>query len=180
MPGFSKDWKSRVFCRTGCPTVRYISSMKQKFNYWKPISVGLLLLGLIMATRCHWVGIPLRRADAVIEMKTTGYCSCKKCCSWKRTWYGKPIFASGSLEGKYKKVGMTASGHQARPGTIAVDRKKYPMGTKFYIPGYGWGIAQDTGGAIKGEHLDLFFWWHKSGLKWGVQTKPVKVWYPRD
>jgi len=68
----------------------------------------------------------------------------------------------------------------ARPGTIAIDRAIFPMGTRFYIPGYGWGIARDTGGAIKGKHLDLFFYLHSSARHWGVQPKQVKVWYPRD
>lgn len=67
----------------------------------------------------------------------------------------------------------------ARPGTVAVDPKVFPMGTRFYIPGYGWSIARDTGGDIKGRHLDLFFWLHSSGEHWGVQTKKVKVWYPK-
>ena len=113
-------------------------------------------------------------------MKTTGYCPCGKCCNWRRTWYGKPVYSSGSLKGKYKKVGKTASGRMARPGTVAVDPRTFPMGTKFYIPGYGWARAEDTGGAIKGNHLDLFFRLHSSGEKWGVQTKQVKVWFPRD
>jgi len=118
----------------------------------------------------------LRKPDAVMQMKTTGYCSCSKCCSWKFNWLGMPV----SQNGKFKVIGETASGTMARPGTVAVDPKLFPMGTKFYIPGYGWGIARDTGGDIKGHHLDLFFWQHRSGEKWGVQTKQVKVWYPRD
>ena len=154
--------------------------MKSWLKYWKPIAMGLGLLGLLAFVRCHFVPIPLRWPDAVIEMKTTGYCACKKCCSWKRTWYGLSVYASGSQKGKFKVIGKTASGRMARPGTVAVDPKLFPLGTKFYIPGYGWGIGRDTGGAIKGRHLDLFFWLHQSGNNWGVQTKKIKVWYPRD
>ncbi len=113
-------------------------------------------------------------------MKLTGYCACAKCCSWKCNWFGLPVYASGPLKGKFKIIGKTASGEMARPGTVAVDPKLFPMGTKFYIPGYGWGIGRDTGGDIKGRHLDLFFWRHRSGSNWGVQRREVKVWYPRD
>ena len=116
----------------------------------------------------------------VIEMKTTGYCACRKCCGWKISWYGMPVYASGVQKGKFKVIGKTASGRMARPGTVAVDPKFFPLGTRFYIPGYGWAIARDVGGAIKGHHLDLFFWLHSSGENWGVQRKSVKVWYPRD
>lgn len=154
--------------------------MKWALKFWKPLAVGLGILCLLAVTRGHWVRIPLRRADAVIEMKTTGYCACRKCCGWKRTWYGKPVFASGPLKGKFKKVGQTASGRRARPGTVAVDPRLFPMGTKFYIPGYGWGIARDVGGAIKGRHIDLYFRAHRTARRWGVQTKKTRVWYPRD
>ena len=154
--------------------------MKWVRKFWKLLAVGLGIFYLLILARCHWVTPPIRKADGVMEMKTTGYCACQKCCGWKISWYGLPVFSSGPLKGKIKIIGKTASGKMARPGTVAVDPKLFPMGTKFYIPGYGWGIAQDAGGAIKGRHLDLFFWRHQSGNNWGVQTKKVKVWYPRD
>ncbi|WP_352420326.1 3D domain-containing protein [Proteiniborus sp.] len=62
-----------------------------------------------------------------------------------------------------KWYGITASGTQARPGAVAVDPKVIPLGTKLYIesldstPDYGYAIAEDTGGAIKGNRIDLFF-----------------------
>jgi 3D (Asp-Asp-Asp) domain-containing protein len=153
--------------------------MKLRLKYWKPIAIGIGLFCLLIFSRCHLVSLPMRKADAQLEMKLTGYCACKKCCGWKTSWYGMPVYAAGPLKGKLKTIGQTASGRIARPGTVAVDPKVFPMGTKFYIPGYGYGIARDTGGNIKGRHLDLYFWLHSSGTKWGVQHKNVKVWYPR-
>lgn len=140
------------------------------------IAAGILCL--LVLSRCHFIAPALRKPDAVMQMKTTGYCACGKCCSWKINWYGLPVYSSGSLKGQFKVVGKTASGKMARPGTVAVDPRLFPMGTKFYIPGYGWGIARDTGGDIKGRHLDLFFWLHASGRHWGVKSKKVKVWFP--
>ena len=150
--------------------------MKFRRKYWKLYLIGAGVLGVLMLTRCHRVSPPLRKPDAVMEMKTTGYCACGKCCSWHISWYGLPVNHAGHL----KVIGKTASGAMARPGTVAVDPDLFPMGTKFYIPGYGWAVAQDTGGAIKGRHLDLFFWMHASARLWGVRTKQVKVWYPDD
>jgi 3D (Asp-Asp-Asp) domain-containing protein len=139
----------------------------------------VLALTVFLFMRGHFIFLPLRRPDAVIKVKTTGYCACQKCCGWKFNWIGLPVYASGPNKGKFKMIGRTASGRMARPGTVAVDPSVFPMGTKFYIPGYGRAIARDTGGEINGRHLDLFFWRHKSGENWGVQTKKVKVWYPR-
>jgi 3D (Asp-Asp-Asp) domain-containing protein len=87
------------------------------------------------------------------------------------------VYASGNARGERKKIGLTASGEKARPGTIAADRQ-YPFGTRMDIPGYGQGIVQDRGGAIQGDRIDLFFKKHKDALQWGKQTIRVRVWLP--
>ncbi len=56
-----------------------------------------------------------------------------------------------------KNYGITASGARVRPGIVAVDPRVIPLGTKLYVEGYGYSIAADTGGAIKGNKIDLFF-----------------------
>ena len=59
--------------------------------------------------------------------------------------------------------GVTASGTKARPGVVAVDPRVIPLGTKLYIKSldgtrdYGFAVAEDKGGAIKGNKIDLFF-----------------------
>ncbi|NOU35249.1 MAG: 3D domain-containing protein [Kiritimatiellaceae bacterium] len=144
--------------------------MKRRIIYW---ATGILIL--LMLVNCHWVFPPLRKPDAVITVKTTGYCACMKCSGWRFNWFGLP-----SRNGKVKIVGQNASGGMVRPGAVAVDPKVFPPGTKFYIPGYGWGIAEDVGGGINRRELDLYFRQHRCADNWGAQTKKVKVWYPRD
>jgi 3D (Asp-Asp-Asp) domain-containing protein len=153
--------------------------MKWQRKFWKPLAICIGVLFLTVLTQCHFVALPFRTADAVISFKTTGYCACKSCCSWKVNWAGVPVYASGTSKGKRKTIGQTASGTMARPGTVAVDPKKFPFGTRFYIPGYGRGVARDVGGAIQGHHLDLYHWTHQGAKRWGVKTLAVKVWYPK-
>ena len=140
--------------------------MKQRVIYW---AAGVLVL--LVVTRCHFVAPPMRRADAVITVKTTGYCACPECSGWRFNWLGFPV----SPKGKTKVIGRTFSGSIARPGIVAVDPKVFPIGTKFYIPGYGWGRAEDISGD---RNLDLYFWRHSAAKNWGEKTKRVKVWYP--
>ena len=77
---------------------------------------------------------------------------------------------------KPKKVGITSSGVRARKGTIAADTRFYPYGTVMKIPGYGKGVVQDIGGAIKGPNrIDVYFSTRKRALRWGRQRLRVKV-----
>lgn len=53
--------------------------------------------------------------------------------------------------------GKTASGRTAGYGIVAVDPKVIPLGTNLYVDGYGYAVAGDTGGVIKGNKIDLCF-----------------------
>jgi 3D (Asp-Asp-Asp) domain-containing protein len=64
----------------------------------------------------------------------------------------------------------TASGTVAGMGTIAVDTNVFPFGTRFYIPGYGYGRATDTGGFIRGRHIDLAMRSCSRAVAWGSRT----------
>jgi len=67
-----------------------------------------------------------------------------------------------------------------RDGTIAADTKYYPFGTRMHVPGYGWGVVEDRGGAIKGPNrIDLYFDSHSEALAWGRRKLPVTIEYPR-
>lgn len=59
--------------------------------------------------------------------------------------------------------------------TIAVDPMVLPLGTEVYIPGYGKAICSDTGGAIKGTIVDLYFDTESQCIQWGRQSVTVQV-----
>lgn len=63
-----------------------------------------------------------------------------------------------------------------RDGTLAADTRYYPFGTRVFVPGYGYGVVEDRGGAIKGrERLDVYFRSHDRARRWGRQRIDVEV-----
>ena len=118
---------------------------------------------------------PPPKPDEKGDVLVTGYCNCGDCCGWQFSWlgFGPPVYTYGPMKGKRKEIGVTAKGTQARLGTVAADPKVYPFGTRLLIPGYGTGVVEDVGGAIKGKHIDVWFPSHQTALKWGKRNLKV-------
>lgn len=87
----------------------------------------------------------------------TAYCACYECCG--------------------KTDGITASGTVATQGrTIAVDPDYYPYGTEIILNGNTY-VAEDCGGAISGNDIDMYFDNHQDALEWGIRyVEGVVVW----
>lgn len=95
--------------------------------------------------------------SAFEEFEATAYCACPKCC------------------GKWAD-GITALGTKATAKrTIAVDSKLIPLGSKVEIEGLGTYIAEDTGSAIKGKIIDIYFDTHEEALKFGKQKVNIRI-----
>ena len=73
--------------------------------------------------------------------------------------------------------GLTALGHVAGKGCIAIDPYRGPLKfeQRVYVEGYGYGICNDVGSAIKGWKIDLCFDSYEEALEWGVQLVRVYV-----
>jgi 3D (Asp-Asp-Asp) domain-containing protein len=70
---------------------------------------------------------------------------------------------------------ITYSGTTVRRGVVAVDPRVIPMGTRMYVEGYGYAIAEDTGGAIKGNKIDVAFLSNYECYQWGVRDVTVYI-----
>lgn len=89
------------------------------------------------------------------EFTITHYCPCAKCCG--------------------KSDGITATGTRATEGeTIAVDPNVIPLGSTVYIGGQVY-VAEDVGGAIKGNKLDIYVVDHDTAIQRGKIKREVRL-----
>lgn len=92
-----------------------------------------------------------------IRMKVTAYCPCSICC-------GK------------NACGVAADGSKVKgKRLVAADWGILPKGTMVKVPGYGIVKVRDTGSAIKGNRLDVYFDSHQKAKIWGVQYLDVEI-----
>ena len=101
-----------------------------------------------------------------VEVEATGYYAGKE---------------STGKSPNHPEYGITYSGikvvrdHKSL-STIAADPKVFPLGTVLFIPGYGYGVVADTGSAIKGKKIDLYFETRDQVYReWGKRTVKVFV-----
>lgn len=130
------------------------------------VAIATLLLSVTMTIQTESVAEPISVTETTTETTTepptktmtvvaTAYCPCVKCCG--------------------KNDGITASGVKARANhTVAVDKRVIPLGTTVLINGHEY-IAEDTGGAIKGNRIDIYFDSHSDALEFGRQTIEIEV-----
>lgn len=85
------------------------------------------------------------------------------------------VVATGYAPGVNGVGTRTATGARAARGIIAVDPRVIPLGTRLYVPGYGYGVAADTGGAIKGNKIDLCFATGAEAISWGRRTVTITI-----
>lgn len=97
---------------------------------------------------------PLEGANYLGEFQVTGYCSCSLCCG-------------------EKEVKMTKSETVPKAAhTIAADPSVIPLGTRIVIDGVSY-VVEDTGKAIKGKQLDIYFDTHEEAVRYGRKEKYV-------
>lgn len=122
----------------------------------KPKAVERPSTNSVTAAQTQPVSVPANNASQTFTMRATAYTAYCEGCS-----------------------GITANGTDIRSNpnlkVIAVDPRIIPLGTRVWVEGYGEAIAADTGGAIKGNKIDVFIPTKGQALEWGVKTVTVKV-----
>lgn len=101
------------------------------------------------------------------EFVITAYCSCSDCCG--EYAYDRPTDENGKPI-VYTSTGAIAQAHH----TISVDTNIIPYGTEVYINGDVY-VAEDCGGAICGNKIDMYFDSHEEAIEYGVHYEEVKI-----
>ena len=156
-------------------------------RYENGVEVSKMLVSEELVTRpedaVRKVGTQKRPYEAVVVPGTTtagAPTEYKSVINVTATAYDLSYASCGKNPGD-RGYGITASGMRARYGVIAVDPRVIPLGTKLYIEAtdgswsYGYAIAGDTGGAIKGARIDLFYDSHSQAISFGRRSARVYI-----
>ncbi len=169
----------------------------QKFNVsisdiksWNNLNSDIIMIGSTLSvagqSSAPVSSEPVQKQAPVQKEQTT-----KKAAPKKETAKAESSSASQSVQ---KEMTVTATAYTANDGgisgitatgvnlnknpnakVIAVDPNVIPLGTKVYVEGYGEAIAADTGGAIKGNKIDVHVPSKSQAKNWGVKSVKVKV-----
>jgi uncharacterized protein YabE (DUF348 family) len=83
--------------------------------------------------------------------------------------------ATAYAGGTYTASGTIARRNSSGYSSVSVDPRIIPLGTKLYVEGYGYAVAEDTGGAIKGNTIDVYYNNNGEANSWGVKYVNVYV-----
>ncbi|MFI8495137.1 ubiquitin-like domain-containing protein [Peribacillus butanolivorans] len=123
-----------------------------------------------------------KKQDKVITVGTkTTVAQASRGASNVNSTSGKEIYVSSTAYTASCKgcSGVTSMGVDLKSNPdakiIAVDPSVIPMGSKVYVEGYGYAVAADKGGAIKGNRIDVFFSSKNDAYRWGVKKVKIRV-----
>ena len=126
-----------------------------------------------LVSRKKIVGVQTKPRPQIVSVGARGMLASRGFFSGRRMITMRASAYTGSAAENGGWAGRTASGLRAGHGVVAVDPRFIPLGTRLYIEGYGYAVAGDTGGAIKGNRIDLGYESRSAALRFG--RRPVKV-----
>ncbi|MDQ0177702.1 3D domain-containing protein [Bacillus chungangensis] len=155
--------------------------VEKDFSYQHQLKIN----GLNMKKIHEKFDKPVLTASSEIEEEAAER-SLEKAIDWSQypkrtvtaTGYTAGFESTGKTPG-HPEYGITYSGIKVKRdlySTVAADLNVFPLGTILFIPGYGYGVVADKGGAIKGDKLDLYYETVDDVYtQWGKKTLDVYV-----
>lgn len=150
-PGYRRCLSRRCYTRASSERRRDPGDTIYLVAWVAGILIALLFLWAFCVTRAAHAAAPSRQKRGSAQtFRVTAYCAG---CSSSRT----------------------ATGRSVRLPGVAVDPRRIRLGSRLFIPGYGRAVADDTGGAIKGNRLDVRMQRHSQCRVWGVRRLPCRI-----
>lgn len=175
-------------------TVEYEETVDCGFTYYEDPSLAAGETLVLEAGRSGTVhrkdhityenGVEVRRevlSENVVVAPTKGIALCGPGTIDGATGTSKTISCLGTAYSCDGRPGITATGTVVHLGTVAVDPKVIPLGSKLYITSddgkyvYGYATAEDTGGLIKGNRVDLYYNTTEECIQFGARRVTVRV-----
>lgn len=145
-------------------------------NWTKRFAMTVLFLIALLVTVQSITGIDFKlfiKQMVELEAKAASNAATEKpkaledAFDWSK-YPKKTVIATGYTAGyestgkneSHPEYGITYSGVKVKRdlySTVAADLSVFPIGTILFIPGYGYGVVADKGGAIKGDKVDLYY-----------------------
>ncbi len=144
--------------------------------FWVLVSVLILLTTIIVLSQNgHIDSFLVKTETEIVVEKEPVYITQVKEIEKETEWFyfvATGYSANDPLQGTNN---ITATGKEIKEGMIAVDRKIIPLGTQIEIKDIGIFVAEDTGGKIKGNRIDIYFETKEEAKEFGRQVIWVRV-----
>lgn len=153
--------------------VQYVQKLLADAGFYAGLLDGVFGSGTLSAVKAFQksAGLP---ADGVIGKETLLFLERANAAPSR---YNRTLTMTATAYTAYDdgNGNYTYRGNFLRKGLVAVDPTIIPLGTRLYIEGYGYAIADDIGGAIKGNKIDLAYENRQDALQFGRQKVTVYV-----
>jgi len=144
--------------------------------FWVLVSVLIFLAVIVVLTQNdHMDSFLVKTETEIVVEKKPVYITNVKEIEKETEWFyfvATGYSANDPLQGTNN---ITATGKEIKKGMVSVDPKIIPLGTRIEIKDTGLFVAEDTGGKIKGNRIDIYFETKEEAKEFGRQTIWVRV-----
>jgi len=144
--------------------------------FWVLISVLLsLAVIIVLSQNDHIDSFLVKTETEIVIEKEPVYITKVKEIEKETEWFYFVATGYSANDPAQGTNNITATGKEIKKGMIAVDSKIIPLGTRIEIKDMGVFVAEDTGGKIKGNRIDIYFETKEEAKKFGRQAIWVRV-----
>lgn len=144
--------------------------------FWVLVSVLIsLAVIIVLSQNDHIDSFLVKTETEIVIEKEPVYVTSVKEIEKETEWFYFVATGYSANDPAQGTNNITATGKEIKKGMIAVDSKIIPLGTRLEIKNMGVFVAEDTGGKIKGNRIDIYFETKEEAKEFGRQTIWVKL-----